>query len=202
MSKVPNIVARVVAFEAGLGVLAVGLAGAFGISLVDQLIVTPRTTTWGIAGAVPMLVVMAILAAIPWPPSQAILVRVRDLVTPLFRESTVLQLGVVALAAGVGEELLFRGVMQTATTRVTGAAAAIVLTSLVFGLAHAITPLYAMLAAFISAYLGWMMVATGSLVPPIVAHAIYDWIALVYIVRNDRRTVDAVQRSTPDPGKT
>lgn len=202
MSKVPNIVARVVAFEAGLGVLAVGLAGAFGISLVDQLIVTPRTTTWGIAGAVPMLVVMAILAAIPWPPSQEILVRVRDLVTPLFRESTVLQLGVVALAAGVGEELLFRGVMQTATTRVTGAAAAIVLTSLVFGLAHAITPLYAMLAAFISAYLGWMMVATGSLVPPIVAHAIYDWIALVYIVRNDRRTVDAVQRSTPDPGKT
>jgi len=202
MSKVPNIVARVVAFEAGLGVLAVGLAGAFGISLVDQLIVTPRTTTWGIAGAVPMLVVMAILAAIPWPPSQEILVRVRDVVTPLFRESTVLQLGVVALAAGVGEELLFRGVMQTATTRVTGAAAAIVLTSLVFGLAHAITPLYAMLAAFISAYLGWMMVATGSLVPPIVAHAIYDWIALVYIVRNDRRTVDAVQRSTPDPGKT
>lgn len=202
MSKVPNIVARVVAFEAGLGVLAVGLAGAFGISLVDQLIVTPRTTTWGIAGAVPMLVVMAILAAIPWPPSQEILVRVRDLVTPLFRESTVLQLGVVALAAGVGEELLFRGVMQTATTRVTGAAAAIVLTSLVFGLAHAITPLYAMLAAFISAYLGWMMVATGSLVPPIVAHAIYDWIALVYIVRSDRRTVDAAQRSTPDPGKT
>jgi len=193
-----SIVARVIAFEAGLGVLAVVLAWALGIPFVDQLLVNPKTATWGIAGAVPMAVVMAILAAIPWSPSREILVRVRDLVTPLFRESTLLQLGVVALAAGVGEELLFRGVIQTVATPVLGAAAAIVLTSLVFGLVHALTPLYAVLAAFISAYLGWMMVATGSLVPPIVAHAIYDWIALVYIVRYDRRTVERANVSTPE----
>jgi CAAX protease family protein len=186
MTPAPNIVARVIAFEAGLGVLAVALAWALGISFVDQLLVTPKTATLGIAGAVPMVVAMAILAVIPWSPSREIIVRVRDLVMPLFRESTVLQLGVIALAAGVGEELLFRGVMQTAATRVTGAAAAIVLTSVVFGVAHALTPLYAILAAFISAYLGWMMVATDSLVPPIVAHALYDWIALIYIVRYDR----------------
>jgi len=197
-----HIVARVVAFEAGLGVLAVVLAWALGISFVDQLVVTPKTATLGIAGAVPMAVVMAILAAIPWSPTREILVRVRDLVTPLFRESTVLQLGVIALAAGVGEELLFRGVMQTAATRVTGAAAAVVLTSVVFGVAHALTPLYAILAAFISAYLGWMMVATDSLVPPIVAHAMYDWIALIYIIRYDRRTVEATGVSTPEQGDT
>ena len=122
-------VARPVAFEAGLGVLAVVLAWALGISFVDQLLVTPKTAMLGIAGAAPMVVAMAILAAIPWSPSREILVRVRDLVTPLFRKSTVLQLGIVALAAGVGEELLFRGVMQTAATRVTGPATAIVLTN-------------------------------------------------------------------------
>ncbi len=91
---------------------------------------------------------------------------------------------------------MFRGVMQTATTRVTGAAAAIVVTSVVFGVAHALTPLYAILAGFVSAYLGWMMVATDSLVPPIVAHAAYDWIALIYIVRYDRSTGETAPAST------
>lgn len=195
-------VARAVAFEAALSVLAVVLAWVLGISLVDQLLVTPKIATLGIVGAVPMVVAMAILAAIPWSPSREILARVRDLVTSLFRESTVLQLGIVALAAGVGEELLFRGVMQTAATRVTGAATAIVLTSLVFGLAHALTPLYAIVAAFISAYLGWMMVATDSLVPPIVAHAMYDWIALIYITQSVRQTTEATRVSTPEQGDT
>ncbi len=202
MSHTPKIVFRVVAFEASLGVLAALLGWAFGISLVDPLLVTPKKAALGIAAVVPMAVAMVILAAIPWSPSRALLVRMRDLVTPLFRDCTVLHLGVIALAAGVGEELLFRGVMQTAATRVTGVAAAIVLTSVIFGVAHALSPLYAILAGFVSAYLGGLMVATDSLVPPIVAHAVYDWFALIYIVRHDRRTFEADPVSTSEPGET
>ena len=197
-----SIVALAVVFEAGIGVLALILGWALAIPLVDQLLITPKTVAWGMAATVPMVVVLAILASMQWSPCRKLLARVRDVAAPLFRDCSVWQLGIVALAAGMAEELLFRGVLQMEGTRIAGAATAIVLTSLVFGAMHALTPLYAIFAGFVSAYLGWLMVATDSLVPPIVAHAMYDWIALMYLVRYDRQTVEMAPTSTSGQGDT
>ena len=48
---------------------------------------------------------------------------------------------------------------------------------------HWSTPLYFLLATITGIYLGWLYWATGSLVAPVLAHALYDFIALVVIVR-------------------
>jgi membrane protease YdiL (CAAX protease family) len=32
-------------------------------------------------------------------------------------------------------------------------------------------------------YFGWLLIASGSLWPPIVAHALYDFVALCYLLR-------------------
>jgi membrane protease YdiL (CAAX protease family) len=51
-----------------------------------------------------------------------------------------------------------------------------------FGLLHPITPTYAVLAALMGAYLGGVWLASGNLLVPIVAHALYDFIALAYLL--------------------
>lgn len=97
----------------------------------------------------------------------------------------------IGLAAGFGEELLFRGVIQTklaetvdatfTSTADISAAIAILLSSLVFGALHAVTPLYVFLAMLASIYFGYLMVAfDGNLAVPIICHAVYDFGALVY----------------------
>ena len=52
-----------------------------------------------------------------------------------------------------------------------------------FGLAHCITPTYALLAGLIGLYLGWLWIATGNLLVPITTHAVYVFLALVYLIR-------------------
>jgi len=62
----------------------------------------------------------------------------------------------------------------------------LVFASALFGLAHAITSTYAILAGLIGAYLGWLWLATDNLLTPTVAHAAYDLVALWYLLRAAR----------------
>lgn len=100
----------------------------------------------------------------------------RDILQPLFAEIGVREVVVIALAAGVGEELLFRGALQPEI--------GLVPASLVFGALHTGgrgTLAFGCWVAVMGAALGWLAVATGGLLAPIVAHALYDAAALVYI---------------------
>ena len=40
-----------------------------------------------------------------------------------------------------------------------------------------------MLAGLIGLYLGWLWLAVGNLLVPIVVHALYDFVALMYLVK-------------------
>ncbi len=104
-------------------------------------------------------------------------------IAPLFAGSTMLGLGLVAALAGLGEEALFRGVIQTAIAGHVPAWTAITLTAVLFGIVHWLTPTYAVLAGLVGAYLGWALVASGNLLVPIVAHGLYDFVALAVLVR-------------------
>jgi len=50
-----------------------------------------------------------------------------------------------------------------------------------FGLAHCLTPAYAVLAAIVGAYLGSLFALTGNPLLPILAHALYDLPALAIL---------------------
>ena len=88
----------------------------------------------------------------------------------------------IAALAGLGEEVFFRGVMQTALAGSVGVWAAVALASVVFGLAHFLTLTYAVYATVIGVYLGALLIVSGNLLVPILAHAVYDLLALVYLV--------------------
>jgi len=96
---------------------------------------------------------------------------------PVVGVLTALALG---LAAGIGEEMLFRGVLQFELASRTGEMLAVGISSLIFGALHAVTPLYAFLATLASFFFGWLYLVTGNLAIPIATHAFYDWAALLY----------------------
>jgi membrane protease YdiL (CAAX protease family) len=88
----------------------------------------------------------------------------------------------IALLAGVGEELFFRGLLQPGLAGWTGAWTALILTSALFGVLHWITPAYAALAGLVGLYLGAFMAVSGNLLVPILVHALYDFFALRYLL--------------------
>lgn len=110
------------------------------------------------------------------------IVRFRDSQIAAFREIgfifTPTRILLIALAAGVSEEILFRGVLQDAAAKHLPIALAILAPNVIFGLMHARTALYALIAGTVGVWLGVVYWLTGNLLAPIIAHALYDVIAL------------------------
>jgi membrane protease YdiL (CAAX protease family) len=139
---------------------------------------------WGLVATLPMLVLFGICLRWPVGPLKPIEKFCDEVLRPMLRPCTLLDMAGIAVFAGVGEEMLFRGVMQPVFESWTGSVwLAIAMASALFGLAHAITAAYLVLAALLGFYLGWLFHATGNLMTPVVAHAVYDFVALVVLLR-------------------
>lgn len=107
---------------------------------------------------------------------------------PLLASRSPVELALLAALAGFAEEILFRGLVQVGLARVLPEWGALLMAGAAFGLAHFITPAYAVLAGLAGLYLGGLFLLQGSLTAPIVAHAVYDVVALNYVARLYRKT--------------
>ena len=172
-----------------LAVEAVALALAFFLGhLLEVPLFRSLRVTWEAVGiAAGATLPLALLAS--WSlgsrsqPFVKLRERVYEAVVPLFAGSSTGALLAVSLAAGVGEEALFRGVAQTALADGLGQGTALAITSALFGLAHPVSALYMLLAGALGAYLGGLFIATGNLLVPIAVHAAYDFVALNLLLR-------------------
>lgn len=92
---------------------------------------------------------------------------------------------ILAFLAGIGEEILFRGALQPWLEQNLGLNTALIVSSIIFGLMHAITLLYAVLATLISLYLGLALDYGDSrnLLTPIMIHTLYDFFAFVVLMQ-------------------
>jgi membrane protease YdiL (CAAX protease family) len=97
---------------------------------------------------------------------------------PLFREASSWQLATVAVLAGLGEELLFRGVVQQGLQAWLGPWTGLLLASLLFGLAHWVSRAYLAFALVMGLYLGLLYWISGDLLVPVIVHGLYDFVAL------------------------
>lgn len=206
-----NITSSALLVEVGLAVAAlvggylVGFSPLESVSLtVDSLAENGPAVVWGLVATLPMLVMLLVIQRIPFGPLVNLNETVEELLLPLFAKTTVFELALIALAAGVGEEMLFRGLLQTALAEwfdgSYGVWIALGLASVVFGVCHWITPTYAVLATLISIYLGGLFLWTENLTAPIVTHSLYDFIALVYLVKWKRQPSvesECAQKSGP-----
>jgi membrane protease YdiL (CAAX protease family) len=91
----------------------------------------------------------------------------------IFVSATFIDICLISIAAGLAEELLFRGVIQ--------AKWGILAASILFGLLHSVTPAYILLATVIGFYIGLLYHIFQSLLIPIQLHCIYDFGALIYL---------------------
>ena len=132
----------------------------------------------GIGAAVLLaLVNYAVLRLAPAiQPVRAIRRVYREMLRPLFATVRPLEIVGVSLAAGVGEELLFRGAVQ--------AEFGLAIASVLFGLAHIggrSSVVFGLWVAVMGFGLGGLAHAAGGLLAPIVAHAAYDAMAISFI---------------------
>ncbi len=93
----------------------------------------------------------------------------------------------VSICVGVGEELLFRGGLQTIVQDYTTPIVAILASSVPFTLMHMAKPLVSLLLFAISVFFGIVYWLTGSLILVIIAHALYDVFAVAYLQRELHR---------------
>lgn len=156
----------------------------------------------GVAAAIPMTGLFLVFLRWPVGPFARIRAFLEEFIVPLFERCTLIELAIISLVAGVGEEMLFRGVLQGAFSGWFGAAAGLVAASILFGLAHLVTAAYAIVAGLIGVYLGWLWQATGNLMVPITAHAAYDFVAFVCLIRlsGNRRQPASDHDEPPSPG--
>ena len=179
-------------FEASLVLVALGLGYWLQQPAWQNLLgATPGETLLaagvGLLAAVPMLAVLLITRRLPWGPVRRLCQLVDEQLMPLFANASLVGLLLLSLAAGFGEEMLFRGVLQDWLANLLGGDVgfwgALVLVSLLFGLCHWLTTAYAVFAFMISLYLGMVYWVSGSLLSVVVAHAAYDFVALLWLLR-------------------
>jgi membrane protease YdiL (CAAX protease family) len=169
--------------EGGLGALAWGLGCLLDEPILERLWWDAGDAALGIAVCLPMLAAFWLCLRLPAAPLVRIRKLVQEVIRPLFAGCTLIELAVLSLLAGAGEEMFFRGLLQGGLGHWLEPWAALAAASVVFGFLHAITPAYLVLATFLGGYLGAVWLATGNLLVVIVAHAVYDFVALVYLVR-------------------
>ena len=167
-----------------------------GTTLGDLIDWTVTGAVWGAIAALPLMVLLLVCVRIPVRPFSDVTKTIDEMLVPMFRGIGLLNLAIISALAGLGEELLFRGLLQQGLADWIGEPAGVWIglaaASIVFGLAHPVTPTYAVLATLMGVYLGWLWIATENLLVPIAAHGVYDFLALAYMVkiRGARQEVD------------
>ena len=175
-------------FEGALAVLALLLALVFGLQPWLNIDFSPGALGQSVAATVPMVAALLALMQFQWDWVRALRRIVEDHLLPLFSNAGPAAIFAVALMAGVGEELLFRGVIQAGLEGFIGPVTALVVASLLFGVAHALTTAYFILTCLMGFYLGWLYQATGNLLVPIMVHFLYDWIVLAWYLRGTQKS--------------
>ena len=182
-----NFALTAAAFEGSLVAVAIALGWLLGrpplvtfrFDLYDALL--------ALAATLPPLGVFWLCLKLPLGPLRTITRFLEEMLVPMFRDCGVVHLAILAALAGLGEEMLFRGIVQATAAAWIGGPHGLVLGLLIaavlFGLLHAVTPTYAVLAGLIGLYLGWLWLAVGNLLAPIVVHALYDFVVLTYLVK-------------------
>jgi len=124
-------------------------------------------------GLSPVVQLLNVLQSKFWPANGEMERAMNELLLPTLRAHPFLAPIVIGTLAGVFEEFLFRGPIQTAVMRRSSPWFAIVFTAFLFGAAH--LDLHGLpLRMALGVVLGWVVWRTGSIFPAMILHGVYD----------------------------
>ncbi len=165
------------------GLIAAAFIGGWRLDVRPLAATAPSWNAFvaGVAATLPLLLGLAWSLRTRFGPVARLARDVEDRIIPVFEGCSVGHLAAIAVLAGIGEEIFFRGLIQTAVAGWVGPWGGLLLASAAFGIAHPVTPLYGALAALIGLYLGALFLVTENLVVPAIVHTVYDFVALAYL---------------------
>ena len=137
----------------------------------------------GLTSILPMLSLFFWLLQSKWEPCREIRQMMDEAVLPLFKDFSILQIALLSIAAGISEEVLFRAVIQAGLQSAIGIPVAVAFSAILFGVCHALTKFYFILATIMGIYLSLVWMSTDQLLSPIITHAVYDFIVLIWYLR-------------------
>ncbi|GMH63947.1 hypothetical protein TrRE_jg1301, partial [Triparma retinervis] len=183
---VPSVAASVVAGQS----LFIPISLAVGAVAKFNLVPVPASLSASIVGGLyytlPLCAFVLVTSAMERfiPPLKKVAEATESTILALLGSKRRLLTSVVFAAAlgtvaGLGEELLFRGCIQQGLGMYLPQLPSLLITSFLFALGHAVTPLYALISFVASMYFGWVYLATGDLLIPIISHSLYDMIAVI-----------------------
>ncbi|MBV6343079.1 CPBP family intramembrane glutamic endopeptidase [Candidatus Magnetobacterium casense] len=171
-----RVVVLAVAVEGGLLLLAAVLSGRLHIGLVFGSERPLRDCLVALAWTLPPVAVFVISLS-EMAMSLSFMRTMRQFVInhirAMFINTTFVDVVFICILAGVGEEALFRGIVQVKFGIIWG--------SVIFGLLHFVSPAYFVFATAMGLYIGWVFTLYNSLFVPILIHFLYDLGAIVYL---------------------
>lgn len=172
-------------FEASLILVAMVLGWFSGVNPFETLHFSESAIAYGVMGTAPLLLLFLALEHIQTESVVKIRKLLLDTLGPGLHRYHWADLFILAAIAGISEEMVFRGVIQPWMEISWGMKAALIGSNIIFGLAHALTPLYAVLATLVGIYLGLSLDVGGerNLLTPVIIHGLYDFFAFMALMR-------------------
>ncbi|MDZ4263342.1 MAG: type II CAAX endopeptidase family protein [Pseudomonadota bacterium] len=167
-----------------LAIVAVGmfLIWAFSVQTPDAKIGRLYAVAMGTLFAMVTFLLFTLIYRFGGKFAQALLNDTRR-VSGIFSGYSLGHLACVAALAGVGEELLFRGFLQLWLSSHFAIIWAILVASIIFGFLHYLSHAYFISVTLMSIAFGAAYYITDSLLMVMVWHGVYDFIALVVLVK-------------------
>ncbi len=174
--------------EAGLVLVALALGWLANINPFENLHFSESAILYGLIGTMPLFVMFLALEYMQIESIVKIKKMLLETLGPGLYQCHWTDVFMLSAIAGLSEELLFRGVIQPWMASSWGYATGLVASNIVFGLVHAVTPLYAVVATLVGVYLSMSMNYGGDheLLIPITIHGFYDFLALQALLRSYR----------------
>ncbi len=169
--------------EGGLVALAWLLGGWLDRPPLRTFLWDARAALNGVAATLPLLLLFLVVTRWPVGPLAGLKRYSEQVIRPVLVPCTVIDLIGISTLAGLGEEMVFRGVLQPALAGWLGPWGALAAASVLFGAVHAVSLTYAVLATLMGAYLGWLWMSGGNLLTPVIVHGLYDLAVLLYLLR-------------------
>ncbi|MBL4888919.1 MAG: CPBP family intramembrane metalloprotease [Candidatus Lindowbacteria bacterium] len=167
--------------EGGMGLLALVFSSVFGFVLFPDFVLNPSVLSLSIVLTIPVLCLFMTVRLLPFETVQITNTTMDELLKPIIKPCSFGDLAVISILAGLGEEMLFRGVLQYTLYEQIGPYASIIAVGLLFGATHYISMFYAILATSMGIYLGSLFFITENLWVPTIVHSFYDFVILVIL---------------------
>lgn len=171
-------------FSIGIILAAFGFGWALDINPLTNLNWSWSALLIGTLAALPMFGFFLLTMKLPFQAFHKINQFLLDEIGPRIVKASVLEVFILCIFIGLGEELLFRGVLQSWSNQF-GVVYAIIFTNLLFGILHSVTRVYVIVASLMGVYLSLLLIlfTPHNLLIPITTHTVYDFLCFMMLIR-------------------